>query len=210
MSEDHDLVICDSQGVEIAKYNTELLDAIRNTVAVGATDDELYMFLQIASLYNLNPFLKEIWFVKMKGKNAIMTSRDGYLKIAKQNPCFVKCQSSAVFENDDFRVSYENGDVVKLEHSYSHKDRGKLLGAWAMVKDTNDDRLLAYLDLREYDQRNSVWRKYPSAMIRKCAENDVLKRFGNISGLMTLEDAPREYQKASQEYIDIKEISKGE
>lgn len=200
------MVIKDNQGVEIAKYNGELLDTIKNTVAKDATDDELYMFLQVASMYNLNPFTKEIWFVKMSGQQAIMTSRDGYLKIAKQNPTFVKCQSSAVFENDDFHVTYENGDVAKLTHSYSHKDRGKLLGAWAMVKDTNDDLLLCYAELKEYDKRTPIWRKYPTAMIRKVAENDVLKRFGNVSGLLTVEDAPTEYQNASKEFINVKTL----
>lgn len=35
-----------------------------------------------------------------------MTSRDGYLKIAK-NDDFIKCQSFAVYENDDFNMKVE-------------------------------------------------------------------------------------------------------
>lgn len=202
------MTIQGNHGETIAQYSPELLDTIKSTVAKGATDDELYMFLQVAAMYNLNPFLREIWFVKMKDEQAIMTGRDGYLNIAKQNPNFVKCQSAAVFENDEFEMQYMNGDLLKLTHNYKHTDRGKVVGAWAMVKTLSGDDLSIYCDFKEYDKRTNIWRKYPTAMIRKVAENDVLKRFANISGLMTVEDAPVEYEKATDDLIDIETMNK--
>lgn len=202
------MTIQGSHGETIAEYSPELLETIKNTVAKGATDDELYMFLNVASMYNLNPFMKEIWFVKMNGQQAIMTGRDGYLNIAKQDPTFVKCQSAAVFENDDFKAEYENGDLVKLTHNYKHTDRGKLIGAWAIVKTTTGDNLSIYCDFKEYDKRTSIWRKYPTSMIRKVAENDVLKRFANIRGVMTVEDAPVEFEKASSSMIDVEQVNR--
>ena len=197
------MTIQGTDGETIANFSPELLDVLRGTVAKGATDEELYMFLQVASMYKLNPFMKEIWFVKMGKDQQIMTSRDGYMNIAKQNPKFVKCQSSAVYENDEFRMEYENGDLKKLIHNHGHTDRGKLIGAWAMVKMLGNDHIAVYCDFKEYDKRTNIWRKYPTAMIRKVAENDVLKRFAGISGIVSVEDAPLDMERASKEYIDV-------
>ena len=89
-----ELTIYDDNGGILANYPPKLVNVIKNTVAKDSTDEELYMFLQVASMYNLNPFLKEIWFVKNKdGSCMIMTSRDGYLKIAKQDPKFMRMMS---------------------------------------------------------------------------------------------------------------------
>ena len=98
------IVIHDEQGGIMAEYPSDLVDTIKATVAKGATDEELYMFLSIANQYDLNPFMKEIWFTKMQGEVAIMTSRDGYKKLAEKEPNFRKCQSMAVYENDTFEM----------------------------------------------------------------------------------------------------------
>jgi phage recombination protein Bet len=187
------MVIEDEHGEVLAEYSPELLATIKNTVAKGATNEELYMFLQIASMYDLNPFLKEIWFTKMKDEVAIMTSRDGYAKIAKRDPNFKKCQSMAVFENDVFKTKLEMGEVVGITHEFGQNDRGKLVGAYAILITYNDEKLYSYVDYKEYDKRNYIWKNYPTAMLRKVAENDVYKRFANINGISTVEDMPSRY-----------------
>ena len=57
-----DMVIYNEQGGVLAEYPSELLNVIKNTVAKDSSNEELYMFLQVASMHNLNPFMKEIWF----------------------------------------------------------------------------------------------------------------------------------------------------
>lgn len=186
-----DLTIKDNKGNVLAEYSPQLIDTIKSTVAKEASDEELYMFLQVASMYDLNPFMKEIWFTKMKGQVSIMTSRDGYLKLAKRDANFVKCQSMTVHENDEFEMELQMGEVTSVTHKFKQSDRGKLLGAYAILKMRIGEPMIAYVDFREYDQRNSVWKKYPSAMIRKVAENDVLKRFAGITGIQSVEDMPQ-------------------
>ena len=64
-------------------WTREEVNTIKMTVARDATDAELSMFLHLASSYGLDPFAKDIWFIKDRtGRPIIMTSRDGYLKIA--------------------------------------------------------------------------------------------------------------------------------
>ena len=69
-------------------WDSAQINTIKNTVAVGANDNELKMFLTIAARYELDPFLREIWFANMGNRNTIMTGRDGYLKIANRDPNF--------------------------------------------------------------------------------------------------------------------------
>lgn len=213
--------VSDFKGNSLAKFDETMVKTIKDTVAKGATDSELYMFLQIASMYDLNPFMKEIWFTKMDNQMAIMTSRDGYLKIAKENPNFKKVQSIAVYENDNFLTKIKNGEITEVEHEFKHTDRGHIVGAYVFLKTKNgDEDLYAYKDFKEHNKKNNVWQKFPEEMIRKVAEADVLKRFATINGLVTEEELNEdnidedkgdtidvESSISSDESIDILEIT---
>ena len=208
------ITIKDEQGAILAEYPPELVDTIKATVAKDATDEELYMFLSIANQYNLNPFMKEIWFTKMNGDVAIMTSRDGYRKLAMREPTYKKTQSMAVYENDEFEVEMIMGEVMNITHKFKQNDRGRIIGAYAVLKTITGDNYVSYVDFREYDKRNSIWKKYPTSMIRKVAENDVYQRFVDINGLNDYESMPNKFYKDlkedefNQEFepIDIQEI----
>ncbi|MFW6030109.1 MAG: RecT family recombinase, partial [Halanaerobiales bacterium] len=85
------------------------------------------MFMYLARRYGLDPFNKEIWFIKDQDNPVIMTSRDGYLKIADRHSEYDGLVSDVVRENDLFKRS-NNG----IEHQYG-KNRGRIIGAYAMV-----------------------------------------------------------------------------
>lgn len=200
------ITISDKDGNPLAVYPSEMVDTIKATVAKGATNEELVMFLSIANQYGLNPFMKEIWFTKIGDESAIMTSRDGFKKLAERKPNFKKCQSVAVYENDEFQMEWILGELRNITHKFKQNDRGKLTGAYAVLKTTDHDVIATYVDFREYDKKNKIWRRYPSAMIRKVAENDVYKRFANVNGLNDFESMPKQYQKDIQEEeIDMSE-----
>ena len=188
------ITVYDNNGEVLANYPSEMVDTIKSTVAKGATDEELAVFLSVANQYHLNPFLKEIWFTKMGDDVAIMTSRDGYRKLAMREPTFVKCQSMAVYENDEFEMELAMGEIINLTHKFKQNDRGAIKGAYAVLKTTTHENYVAYVDFREYDKKNNIWRKYSSAMIRKVAENDVYKRFVNINGLNDYESMPKKFR----------------
>lgn len=184
------MIIKDNQGNPLATYDPSMIETIKNTVANGATDEELYMFLSIASNYNLDPFLKEIWFIKYKtnDKPQIYTSRDGMVKIAKQDPEFSKIQSNEVHENDTFEVTYENFEVSNFKHTFSAKDRGKIIGAWATITYKNKKPTFVYVDFDEYNTKKPIWRANPSAMIKKVAEKEACRLSACITGLYIEEE----------------------
>lgn len=189
-----DIIIKSTKTGEIlAQYDDELIQTLIDTVAKNATRSELIMFLSVANECGLNPFLHEIWFTKLKGEPVIMTSRDGYVRIVKNNPLFEKLQSSAVYENDDFKISWKDGELASLEHTHGVKDRGECIGAWATLKYHNMKPISIYVAREEYDKKQSVWKSNPSAMIRKVAEKEVCRLGEGISGLYIEEEMPQEY-----------------
>lgn len=200
------ITIPDKNGNPLAVYPSEMVDTIKATVAKGATNEELVMFLSIANQYGLNPFMKEIWFTKMGDESAIMTSRDGFKKLAERKPTFKKCQSVAVYENDEFEMEWVMGELRNITHKFKQNDRGAIKGAYAVLRTTDHDVLATYVDFREYDKKNKIWRQYSSAMIRKVAENDVYKRFANVNGLNDFESMPKNYYKdVNEEELDYSE-----
>lgn len=164
-------------------YTREQIDTIKNTVAKGATDSELQMFLHVAETYGLDPFLKEIFYSEKL--HTIITSRDGYLKAAQRDPNFIGLQSMSVCENDDFEIGITD-NVVK--HSFGKGDRGRVIGAWAICHRVGRHPVIAYASYDEYNQNTNIWNKYKSAMCCKVAESFALKRQFGISGLVTREE----------------------
>jgi phage recombination protein Bet len=164
-------------------FTPDQIDTIRNTVAKGATDDELAMFMHLANTYGLDPFLKEIFYSSQM--NTIITSRDGYLKVAQRDPEFDGIQSMAVCENDDFSIDMVNNVV---NHSFGKGDRGSVIGAWAVCYRRGRRPVIAYADYNEYNKNNNIWNTYKSAMCCKVAEVFALKRQFGISGLVTQEE----------------------
>jgi phage recombination protein Bet len=165
------------------QYTRDQINTIRNTVAKGADDNELAMFLHISETYGLDPFLKEIFYsAQMK---TIITSRDGYLKVAQRDPDFDGIQSMAVCENDDFSIDMEQN---KVNHVFGKGGRGKVIGAWAICYRKGRRPVIAYADYDEYNKKNNIWNTYKSAMCCKVAEGFSLKRQFGISGLATEEE----------------------
>lgn len=199
----------------LSMFPAEKIELIKQTVAQGATDNELEMFLHLAARYKLDPFAKEIWFIKRakkeKGRNnqwdykrhpdgsinyegaetVIMTSRDGYLKAAQQDPDFLGLYSFEIRKNDSFSMNVMSNEI---NHTVSG-DRGPITGAYAVAKHAKREPVIVYVDFAEYSAaaNSPTWKKYPSAMIKKVAEAQALKRQFGLSGLVTKEEMAAEY-----------------
>lgn len=179
-----------SENTQYWGWTREQVELIKRTVAQGATDAELAMFLYQAKKYNLDPLMKEIVFVKFKDRVSIITTRDGYLKIAQQHNDFLGIISFTVCEGDEFEIDAAN---YAIKHKFGAK-RGRIIGAWARVDRKGYKPFIAYVNFDEYCQDTAIWKKYPSAMIQKVAEAFALKRAFNISGLVTREELGETYE----------------
>lgn len=183
-----------SAGLSI-KITKDQLELIRRTVAKGATNDELKMFFHISKKTNLDPFLKEIFFIKYKdGSNVITTSRDGFLSLAQRTGEFRGLQSESVHEKDEFEMEYTKDGGVEVKHKIVNAERGTIIGAWARAFREKCSPAGVWVEFSTYKKNSPTWAGYPDAMIKKCAESIVLKKLFGIAGLTSMEEIGYEYE----------------
>lgn len=151
--------------------NTQL-KTLKDIFGKKATNEEFNIFINLGRAAGLNPYLKEIWLIKYGTEAAsIFIGRDGYRKGAQANPNYDYHLCDAVYSNDTFMVS--NGDVT---HEYHIADRGKLVGAYCVVKRKSSSKAnFVFADLKEYDTNKSVWASKKATMIKKVAEAQCLR-----------------------------------
>lgn len=164
-------------------YQPEEVAIIKQTVAKGTTDAELAYFLSVSKSAGLNPFNKEVWCYKdNKGNLLVFTGRDGFLAKAQSNTAFNGVRSSEVCENDEFEIDIANN---KIKHTFGKGDRGKILGAYAIAFRKDGEPTIEYADIKDYDKKQFTWNTHKSAMIKKVAETNALKKGFGISGIQS-------------------------
>lgn len=156
----------------VMRISREKVELIKRTVAVGATDDELELFLYQAGRLQLDPLSRQIYFIKRKAwdsnsrsyieKATIQTSIDGLRLIAERTKNYAPGEDIVIREGEGGIVS-ATAEVKKYVN-----------GQWFSVKAT------AYYD--EYCQRDregnpiANWRTMPRVMLGKCAEALALRK----------------------------------
>lgn len=164
-------------------YTSEEVAIIKQTVAKGTTDAELAYFLSVAKASGLNPFNKEVWCYKNKGGDLLVfTGRDGFLSKAQSNPAFNGVRSSEVRANDDFELDIANN---KIHHKFGIEDRGKIIGAYAIVFRKDGEPTIEWADFETYNKGYNTWKTNPAEMIKKVAESHSLKKAFGISGIQS-------------------------
>lgn len=157
---------------ELTIWSENKLDNIKKLFANNLTDSEFETFVWIWKATWLNPFLREIWAVKYGNQSAnIFIWRDWYRKSAQSNKEYDYHLVDAVYQNDDFSV--KNWEV---EHIYNFKDRWVLIWAYCLVKRKSSTKaMFTFVELSEYDTKQSVWKTKPATMIKKVAEAQGLR-----------------------------------
>jgi len=196
--------IKDTHGNITGVWDSDMVEAIKNTVAQDATYAELFMFLTAANKYDLDPFLGEIYYVKFKDKGQIMSGRDGYRKIVMREPTYKVHYSDYVCKNDTFQIKKRMGKLEDIVHEYTHIDRGEVIGAYCVLE-TTDGRIYSfYAQMKYYNTGKNAWASYPADMIIKAAETRVFKSFANINGIQAEETMPSQYDRETN--VDLDEV----
>lgn len=141
----------------------EMINTLKDTVCKGATNAQFRMFAEVCKATGLSPWLREIWFVPGVG---VMAGRDGYLRVANENPMF-------------------DGMETKVERDAQSKPVKATCSVWRKDR-SHPITCEAYFN--EYKKAGNVWQTYPSAMISKVAEVLALKRSFSINGVVTEEE----------------------
>jgi phage recombination protein Bet len=144
------------QNQDIAsRFNPEELQLITDTVAKGATPDELRLFLHRCNLLHLNPLKPgQIHFVKYSASSpgTIVVGIEGFRSLAARTGKLSGISRGAIREG------------------------GKLIGAWAEVTRSDwKNPAREEVPLSEYNTGKGPWAKMPETMIKKVAEAAALR-----------------------------------
>jgi phage recombination protein Bet len=168
--------------------NEQKLSAIRDTVAKGASDAEFTMLMHLANTYKLDPFLKEIWFIKYGSTPTIMVSRDGLRNYAMRQEDFLGMMSQEVRQGDTFKFNPITGEI----HHEIGDGSGPITKCYAIIKREGKPDHTEIIDFKEYydalSGKNAVWKTHPSAMGKKTVEVLALKKCYTITGLYAPEE----------------------
>jgi phage recombination protein Bet len=157
-----------------APYTQDQIDLIKRTVAKDATNDELKLFLIVAARSGLDPFSRQIHFVKRKGQGTFQTGIDGYRAIAERTRTLAGIDDPIY---DDEKGAHPNKATVTVYRMIEgHR-----------VPFTASARWSEYVPPKGQD---FMWQKMPYLMLGKVAEALALRKaFPNdLSGLYTHEE----------------------
>ena len=168
----------------LKSYDTAEVQLIKDTVARGATDQELALFLFTAKMRGLNPLTRQIHLVKRKQKvdgvdkevAVIQTGIDGFRLIAERTKAYAPSPKPTYFE-------YDKGHLIRATVFGM-----KIVGSQAF-------EYSATAKFSEYAQSfggrlGNMWAKMPETMLEKCAEAKLLRKGfpEELSGIYTDEE----------------------
>lgn len=140
-----------------------------NTVAKGATEAEFKMFLEFCKSTGLNPYKKEIWFIKTGNQLQMMTGINGYIAIANRHP---------EYDGMTVDIQEEDGKLVSATASVYRKDR--------------KFPSVAKVYFSEYAKNSPIWKNMPRMMLQKVAKSVALREAfpQELGGTYTEEEMP--------------------
>lgn len=180
-----------TKAIELTNEQKSLIWSTK-LVSAKATEQEAQAFIAVCEEYGLNPLLGDITFQKFETKYgprvSYLISRDARLKHAMRQDDYVNMLSGVVKEGDTFEVDAINGIPI---HKFGSK-RGKIVGAWCVVKTKTRGNTIVFPDFAEYQAalspKNSLWNTMPSAMIEKVAHSQALSRTFPLGVIFASED----------------------
>ncbi len=168
-----------------SQWSKEQIELIKRTVAKGASDDELKLFLHLASRYDLDPFTRQIWFIKYGDDAHIFTGRDGFLHIAHRSGAFNGMQTQLREEPIGFEIRYYNRKEKKVEVL---KRPSQFVAVCTVYRKDMSEPFVCEVWESEYSTGQGLWPTKRRVMIQKVAEASTLRRAFDISGLYLPEE----------------------
>lgn len=149
-----------------------------------ASPQELQTLLAIVKNRNLNPFTKEVYFIKYGNNPAqIVVSKDAFMKRAEQNQNYDGFESGVIYEDEKGELKTKKGVILPR--------KATLIGGWCEVYRKDRSRP-AYreVELSAYNTHKNWWQKAPGQMIEKvaivAAVRDAFSE--NVGGLYTADE----------------------
>jgi phage recombination protein Bet len=152
----------------------EQVELVKQTIAKGASDTDLALFLAQCERTGLDPFSRQIYWISRNGRGSTQVSIDGFRVIAERS-----------------------GEMDGQEVAWCGED-GVWTDVWLKKEPPAAARVLVYrkgcrhsfpaiAKFSEYNAGGPMWTKMPANQLAKCAESLALRRAfpHQLSGLYT-------------------------
>lgn len=123
------------------------VDEIKKFIAPNATEQEMWLFINIAKAFNLNPIKREIYFVKYNNQAQIVTGYQVYLERAARSGL----------------LEYWNVDVEKPNPD----DRSTWIGVFTGKRTDWTKEFTWRVPMKEVDKKQSTWNIQPEFQLKK-------------------------------------------
>lgn len=187
-----------STGGALAMWNDEQIDIIKRLICPDATDTELALFGQVCQRTGLDPFAKQIYGIKRKGRLTIQTGIDGFRLTAQRSREYAGqegpqwCGEDGVWR--DVWLSKEHPAAARVGVYRT----GWTRPVWGVA---------IWNEYAQYynGKPGDLWAGQPSNMLAKCAEAQALRKAfpAELSGVYGKEEMD---QADGERVIDVAQI----
>lgn len=190
---------------ETVKLNMNIVRMNLTSGNDNVSDQEVVNFMMMSKYNKLNPFLKEVYLIKFKGKPAQMVvSKEAFMKRASSNENYDGFEAGIVVER--------KGEIVDLVGTIKLSS-DKLIGGWAKAyRKDQSHPVVARISISEFSKGQSTWNSMPATMIRKTALVNALREAfpQNLGAMYTEEEQQdvRDVTPDTQQSSRLHEVAK--
>jgi len=175
-----------------ASLTQEQMQIIKNQIAPGISDNDLMYCLEIAKQSQLNPIIKDIYFVPRKVNIAQYGQPEKWVE--KHEPMVGRKGARAIARRKGMKVPPNTGTTIKkfpvLKNGIWEEERDLIGWAEMTIENTVVRKEAAYSVFKQTTKKGDItkfWKDMPTVMIEKVAEFQLLDAIYGLDGVMSID-----------------------